>query len=184
MDAAKDGGGLDERLRRIEDRFAIIDLVADYCNAIDDRDLETFLSLFTEDAIVRHRDGAMRLSGKQAIRDYYTARFASYRVTFHYPHTHRITFLDPDRAEGIVNGHAEMSVDGELVVAAIRYTDRYTRMASDWRFAERELAFWYYMKLADLPTGFADAFRKHYRGGRIPADLPESLETYKVWTKK
>jgi uncharacterized protein (TIGR02246 family) len=169
-----------ERMQQIEDRFALMDLVTDYCAAIDDRDLEKFLALFTEDAVLRHRDGVMRLENKPAIRDYYTKRFTEYDFTFHYPHAHRIFFDGPEQARGTVSAHAEMSENGRLIVAAIRYTDRYRREGERWRFAERELAFWYYMPLADLPLGFADGLRKHYRGERIPADLPESLKTDKA----
>ena len=174
-------GSLAERVRRLEDRFAIQDLVAAYCRAIDDRDLEAFLGLFTADATLCHRDGVMRLEGRAAIRDYYTTRFAGYGVTFHSPHAHAVVFDGPESASGTVTGHAEMSVDGELVVAAIRYSDAYRRESGGWRFASRELAFWYYMRLADLPSGFADGLRKHYKGERIPAELPESLSTYKAW---
>jgi uncharacterized protein (TIGR02246 family) len=168
-----------ERLQRLEDRLALVDLVADYCAAIDDRDLEKFLALFTEDAVLRHRDGVMGLDGKAAIRDYYTKRFAEYDFTFHYPHTHRISFDGPDKAHGTLSAHAEMSDNGRLIVAAIRYSDTYERKAGRWRFAERELAFWYYMPLADLPVGFADSLRKQYRGQRLPADLPESLAIFR-----
>jgi hypothetical protein len=81
----------------------------------------------------------------------------------------------------LVTGHAEMSEEGRLVVAAIRYADRYLQTGAGWRFAERELAFWYYMDLAELPAGFSDVFRKHYRGERMPAELPETLETFRAW---
>jgi uncharacterized protein (TIGR02246 family) len=172
---------LSQRLQRLEDRFAISDLVAAYCSAIDERDLERFLSLFTDDAVLRHRDGIMRLEGKAAVHAYYQQRFAGYGYTFHYPHATTVTFSSDDAAEGVVTGHAEMGVEGELVLAAIRYTDRYRRASDGWRFAERELAFGYYMKLSELPTGFSDSLRKHYRGERIPAELPESLETYRAW---
>ena len=49
-----------------------------------------------------------------------------------------------------------------------------------WRFAERELAAWYYMKLADLPKGMGQTLRKHYRGELMAAELPESMDTYKA----
>ena len=52
-----------ERVKRLEDRFAIQDLVAAYCSAIDSRDLVRFVSLFTDDAIMRHRDGVMPVMG-------------------------------------------------------------------------------------------------------------------------
>jgi uncharacterized protein (TIGR02246 family) len=181
MESANRRDELAARVQRLEDRFAIADLVAHYCAALDERDLDTFVSLFTEDATVRHRDRVVELIGRRAIRDYYSQRFAGYGVTFHTPHSHIVAFEGPDQARGVVTGHAEMSVEGELVVAAIRYDDTYRREAGEWRFAGRDLGFWYYMKLADLPAGFGDRLRKHYRGERLPAELPESLATYRAW---
>jgi hypothetical protein len=130
---------------------------------------------------MRHEDGVMRLEGLPAIRDYYARRFAGYGVTLHTPHTRIVKFVSPDEATGVVPGHAEMSQDGELVLAAIRYTDRYRKANGLWQFAGRVLGFWYYMKASELPEGFADDLRKHYRGERLPAELPESLETYRAW---
>jgi len=172
---------IEVRIQAIEDRIAIDDLVSTYCLAIDERDLDRFLSLFTDDAVLRHEDGVMRLEGLPAIREYYTQRFAGYGVTFHTPHSRIVEFVTSDEAAGVVTGHAEMSQDGELVVAAIRYTDRYREVEGRWLFAERVLGFWYYMKASELPRGFADGRRKHYRGQRFPAELPESLRTYQTW---
>jgi uncharacterized protein (TIGR02246 family) len=163
-----------EKVQRIEDRFAIQDLVASYCSAIDERHLPRFVSLFTDDAVLRHRDGVMRLDGRPAIEAYYTQRFAGYSFTFHYPHAVTPSFTSVDEATGLVTGHAEMGVEGQLVLASIRYTDRYRRVDNAWLFAERELAFGYYMKLSELPEGFKDNLRKHYRGERLPAEWPET----------
>ena len=169
------------RIRAIEDRIAIGELVSAYCLSIDERDLGRFLSMFTDDAVLRHEDGVMRLEGLAAIREYYTARFAGYGVTFHTPHSHLVEFASSEEGTGVVTGHAEMSEGGELMVAAIRYRDRYRRVNGRWRFAERVLGFWYYMKASELPDGFVNGLRKHYRGQRLPAELPESLETYRAW---
>ena len=81
-----------DKIRRLEDRFAIQDLVAAYCEAIDRRDLGRFVSLFTDDAVMRHRDGVMRLDGRDAIESYYTTRFTGYGFTFHYPHAVTVRF--------------------------------------------------------------------------------------------
>src|SRR5712691_2373484 len=113
--------GLAARVQRLEDRVAIGDLVAAYCRAIDERDLDLFVALFTEDAVQCHADGVLELAGRAAIREYYQQRFANYGVTVHSPHSHTVVFNGPAHATGTVTGHAEMSVDGELVVAAIRY---------------------------------------------------------------
>lgn len=169
-----------ERLQQLEDRIAIQDLVAEYCRAIDDRDLEAFLDTYTEDCVLRHKDGAMRIDGKAALREYYTNRFLQYGLTFHYPHAHVIIFDGADHAHGWVSGHAEMGLNGEGWLAAFRYTDIYWREEGGWRFAERELAAWYYMKIADLPERLGQTLRKHYRGELMAAELPESMETYKA----
>ncbi len=170
----------DERLQQIEDRFAIQDLVAEYCRAIDDRDLDAFIGCFTVDGVLRHRDGVMRLDGRDALRAYYTNRFKQYGVTFHYPHAQVVTFDGAETAHGWVSAHAEMGLDGEGWTSAFRYTDRYRKVDGRWLFAERELAAWYYMKLADLPHGMGSPYRKHYKGTLVPAELPESLETYRT----
>ena len=78
----------------------------------------------------------------------------------------------------MVTGHAEMGVDGQMVLASIRYTDRYRRVDGAWRFAEREMAFGYYMKLSELPEGFGDTLRKHYKGERLPAEWPETHSVF------
>jgi uncharacterized protein (TIGR02246 family) len=170
-------GALAERIQRVEDRFAITDLVAAYCSAIDSRDLDAFVDCFTVDAVVRHEDGAMRLDGRESIRAYYNARFPAYGMTFHYPHAHTISFDSADDAHGVVTAHAEMALDGAGWLAAFRYSDTYRRDGGRWRFTERILACWYYMRLADLPSGMASKLRKHYRGQELPAELPESLAT-------
>lgn len=172
---------LEDRIARIEDRFAIMDLIATYCAAIDSRDLYAFVACFTQDAVLRHQDGVMHLDGRAAIRQYYERRFQDYGVTFHYPHSHTVVFEGPDTAQGTVTAHAEMALDGEAWIAAFRYTDTYRREDGAWRFAERVLACWYYMPLAQLAQGMAADLRKHYRGELIAAELPESLATYRAW---
>ncbi len=169
------------RLQQLEDRFALQDLVAAYCRAIDDRDLETFVSLFTRDGRMRHQDSAMDVQGRSALYEYYAERFPSYGVTFHYPHACNVAFDSPDAATGWVTAHAEMDLGGEFVLAAFRYSDRYAREDGQWRFAERILACWYYMRLVDLPTQIGSRLRKHYKGQRLQAELPESLATYQAW---
>ena len=61
---------LEDRVGRLEDRFAIMDLESEYCAGIDNRDLDRFLACFSQDAVLRHQDGALELRGRAAIRDY------------------------------------------------------------------------------------------------------------------
>jgi uncharacterized protein (TIGR02246 family) len=171
----------DQRLQRLEDRFAISDLVAEYCACIDNRDLDCFVACFTADAVLRFLDGVLDLRGRDAIQEYYARRFRDYGVTFHYPHSHTVDFDGDGLAHGVVTGHAEMGLGAEGWITALRYADTYRLEDGRWRFAERVLACWYYMRLADLPKGLAAHLRKHYRGELMPAELPDSLDTYKAW---
>jgi ketosteroid isomerase-like protein len=113
---------IEERIRRLEHRFAIMDLVANYCAGIDNRDLDRFVSCFTEDAVLRHQDGVLSLTGRDAIHEYYSRRFRDYGATIHCPHSNLITVKDDSTATGVVTGHAEMGLDGEGWIAALRYT--------------------------------------------------------------
>lgn len=170
---------MEERLRRLEDREAIRDLVAGYCRALDDRDLEGFVGLYTDDCVHRQRDGSLYLEGVAALREHYAARFLQYGVTLHTPHAHVIEFDGPNAAHGWVTGHAEMGLQGEGWLAAFRYVDAYRRDGGVWKFARRELNTYYYLRMADLAEGLGQTLRKHRQGKLTEADLPEGLDTYK-----
>ena len=88
---------MEERLQQLEARQAIRDLVAEYCRAIDDRDLEAFVGNYTDDCVHRQRDGSLHIEGRAALREHYAARFLQYGVTLHTPHAHVIAFDGPDR---------------------------------------------------------------------------------------
>src|SRR5688572_15068977 len=51
------------RIRRLQDRAEIGELVGRYCLVMDDRDMTGMTELFTSDAVVRSSDGVMHASG-------------------------------------------------------------------------------------------------------------------------
>src|SRR5690606_30801584 len=72
---------LEERLRQVEARLEIIELEGTYARSFDDRDGDTWSSLFTPDGIYQARviDGEQQgsfVQGTEALRDFCTnARF-------------------------------------------------------------------------------------------------------------
>lgn len=116
---------------------------------MDDRDLDAARRLFTPDARVSSRDGMMDARGIAAIMDLYRARFAALGPSLHVTHDHLVTFEEADGARGIVTAHAEAWRNGKAQIAALRYLDRYRRDAGEWRIAERELLFFYYLEPGD-----------------------------------
>lgn len=153
---------LRQRIRRLEDRDELGRLVARYGRAVDDRDWESLAAQYTPDAVF---DSAMgRSVGVDAIIEYYKERTDAYVVSYHYPHSQEITFVDDDTASGLVCAHAELTIDGETVLVALRYHDDYRRVDGSWRFHERQTRLLYVLKLSELPTGFADRLRIRWPG--------------------
>jgi hypothetical protein len=108
-------------------------------------------------------------------------RFEVLGPSNHFTHDRIVEFDTDDRAHGIVLSHAEMHRKGVPMLAAIRYHDVYRHDAGAWRFAERELSFYYYVPTAEyidaLGPGLARRMRA-YDDAR-PADWPEKLATWK-----
>jgi ketosteroid isomerase-like protein len=150
---------LDERVDRLESDVAIRELVSRYCVTMDDRDLTAAPLLFTPDARVFSRDGVMDARGLDAILDLYRARFAALGPSLHVTHDHLVTFESADAARGLVSSHAEVWRNEKAQIAALRYLDQYRRLDGQWRFAERELLFFYYLE----PQDYAEVLGKRHR---------------------
>lgn len=172
---------LEIRLRRLEDREAIRELVGRYGYVIDNRDLDGVAELFCEDGILESQDGVMQARGRAAIIELYKGRYAALGPTFHYTHDHAIALdeADPDTATGIIASHAEVMRNGEAMLAAIRYFDNYRREDGRWRFAKRSLAFFYYTPAGQYVDTMTSTLRQRAYGDQRPADWPETLETWK-----
>jgi hypothetical protein len=140
--------GVEERLRQIEDRQAILERLATYGRAIDDGLTEAFADCWTADAILEfapspHRElrfRSRRFSGRAAImRDFFA-------VHTHAPelfHKHLIyqpqIVLDGDRATVRSDfERVDESPSGPVVRSFGRYDDELVRCDDgDWRFASR-----------------------------------------------
>ena len=171
---------LECRLRRIEDRNEIADLQARYTLAIDLHDLATVAPLFATEGRFRSADEVMDATGRDAICAQYRTRFAVLGFAFHVTHDHLIELdpVDPDRASGTVSSHAEVVRNGQPMLVAMRYADRYCREDGAWRFADRLLRFLYYLPLADYAQAIATRDRMRAYGDARPADLPEGAATF------
>ena len=127
---------LEDRIRRVEDRAAIQDLVVLYGFVMDERDVPGIHRLFAHDATLRSQDGVFAATGIDEIVKTYEGRFAALGPTNHVSHGHVVRFddADPDVAAGLVAGHAEVVRDGKPMVVGLRYKDGYRRTAEGWRF--------------------------------------------------
>src|SRR3954454_12939932 len=108
---------LADRIRRLEDRAAIEELVVRYCTAIDDGDYAAMVDMYTADATFGAAVGA------QEVVDHLRAIRRDYGRTIHVPEAHTITFADEDHATGLVLSHAELNIEQQTIHCFIRYYD-------------------------------------------------------------
>lgn len=177
--STEEPGGLEARLTQVEDRLALRELVARYCFAIDDRDLATLATLFTEDAFFGSADRAMGASGRDAVLRQFQARYAMMGVSNHVNHDQVLEFDGPGRARGRVSLHAEAWRNGRAMITAIRYHDRYVKQAGRWYFAERLLHMMYYLPVEEYREAMGVLERNRASGTALPADWPERVPTWR-----
>ncbi len=139
---------LESRIRRLEDRQEIADLVARYGPAVDDRDASAIAELFAADSVFDTVAGVIR--GRDDVVAYYLERLSQFGVSFHYPHTQTVDLESEDRARGLVTAHAEMASGREAFWVALRYHDEYVREDGHWRFAVRKVEQLYALPLREL----------------------------------
>lgn len=172
---------LEQRIRRLEDREAIRELVARYGIVIDDRVIDGIADCFTVDGAFRSRDGVLNARGREAVVEQFHGRFAVLGPSNHFTHDHIIEFdpQNPDRATGLVTSHAEVVRHGEAMWTALRYEDEYRREEGRWRFADRLLSFLYYVRVEEYASAMAGHERMRAYAQPTQADYPEQLPSWK-----
>jgi ketosteroid isomerase-like protein len=130
------------------ERFELRDLVDAYATAIDERDTELLVSLFTPDAHLfvvedgREEELASYRGAAELAR--LMDRLGQYGSTMHLISNHRLE-VDGNSATGVAYCLAHHLTEREGatqdLVMAIRYFDRYERVSEDgaWRIAERKI---------------------------------------------
>jgi len=169
-----------QRVRQLEDRAQLRELVARYGLAVDDRDLEALATMFTPNASFRSQDGVMNARGRAAVLEQFRGRFAALKATNHFVHDQILSFgPDPDTATGLLTSHAELWRNGQAYIAALRYQDTYRRHEGQWCFGDRLLSFLYYLPVEEYAQGLGSVLRMRAYGDHRPADYPEALPSWR-----
>lgn len=175
---------LEARVRQLEARLEIDQLIARYCVAMDERNFAEIAAIFTPDIVIKSADGVMNSSGIDEVMKMWRDRFKVLGPSNHFTHDRLVNFdkSDPDVARGLVNSHAEMNRNGTAMLAAIRYDDVYQRFNNKWRFKQRSLSFFYYLSAAEYvdALGRDPSMRMRAYGDKRVADWPEQLESWKT----
>lgn len=129
----------------VDERVALRTLVEAYAFAVDRRDCEGFVALFTADARLTIHDSSGAptggYAGRRALAEL-PRRLNRYDRTLHLVHNHEVA-IDGDDASGEVYCTAHhvsgAGPDASDRVLTILYVDRYGREAGRWRFQSREV---------------------------------------------
>ena len=130
------------------DRLAIRELVEAYAQCADRRDAKGQMALFTADTHFVVYMNAMDPNPSQELRSRQQlapvfADLNKYAATMHFVGQSTILTLTGDRATGEAYTLAHhLTIEGEkrsLMIAALRYSDRFVKIDSAWLFAERLL---------------------------------------------
>lgn len=130
------------------DRLAIRELIEAYAHCADRRDAKAQMSLFTEDThfvvYMNAKDPkpSQELHSREALAPVFAA-LNQYDATTHFVGQSTITSLTGDRATGEAYclAHHVTTDDAKrrLMVASLRYLDRFVKADGAWLFAERLL---------------------------------------------
>lgn len=143
-------------LQEVSDRIEIQDLLARYCYAVDDRDWESYQTIFTKDATIDDRDTGGIKSGVQAHIAYMKKALSKILISQHAISTILIE-LDGNEATARTHCSCPMVIDlgggqKRVFFQGLWYKDKLVRTATGWRIKERvEDGYWNY----NVPEGFA-----------------------------
>jgi len=130
---------IEARLKAIEDRLALQDLLNAYCTAVDKlSDVDGLLSIFTDDAVFDLRDIHLPYAKGQAeIRAFFTPVFEMMSNHAHYWGNFKLDRLEGDEASisAYVTGMG-IAKDGNSVTVYVHYFLDCVRTAQGWKISK------------------------------------------------
>ena len=163
---------LEQRIRRLEDRFALDDLNTRYFLAADGDDMEGVGDSFAEDATFAS-SGHVGATGREEIVAFILAARGHMGLTIHTPHYGLYTFDDDHHATGVVGAHLELVLAGQSTLGAVRYVDEYRQDDGRWRIAKRDMRTIFIGDWARSGEVFASSMPVQWPGlDPLPSDYP------------
>ena len=137
----------DAVIRELADSAAIRDLARRYAHYVWQNDLEALAGLFAEDG---EMDPGTRppLRGRAALLEGFRQMLTAGSVFLPFVQQH-VVDLAGDTASGTCYIDLRAEVEGESMIGAGWYADRYVRTAEGWRFQSRKIELRFFVPLRD-----------------------------------
>jgi uncharacterized protein (TIGR02246 family) len=127
----------------MSDRDEILEVVARYAHAVDDRDIDRILECFAPDGRIEFEGGRMSGDGHDGIRKAFGEAFAAPALAAPATSTHlmanTLVTIDGDTAHAETQGVAYLASAtlGTVVTRGLRYSDDLRRDDDGWRITRR-----------------------------------------------
>ncbi len=134
-----DDGDLAAQVARLVARIEVSEVIARFCERVDEYDIDAVAELFTEQCVVDYGPGrGGRVVGREAVRARIARGQSEFRRTHHQLGEQTMEFVsDSDcRVSTYVTAWHE-TWDGDHPVVRLRYLDQLVRTVEGWQISER-----------------------------------------------
>ncbi len=152
MDTAQTIAALERQIDHLNSRFALQDLVSDYCLGFDKRDFARFLAIWWDDCVWEIGPPFGRFEGHAGIhRAIYDVLWPAWLQSTHFTTNLRVRFDGPDRAAGVCDVDCiGTTADGQAQTIAATYRDRFERRDGVWKIAQRDVTMHHFSPLVGI----------------------------------
>lgn len=143
---------LERRMDQLESRFAMHDLVSDYCLGFDKRDFDRFMNIWWPDAKWEIGPPFGTFEGTEGITHALEAiLWPAWLASTHFTTNLRVTFTNPDAAEGICDVDCiGTTSDNQAQTVSATYRDRFERRNGAWKIALRNVQMHHFSPLTGI----------------------------------
>jgi uncharacterized protein (TIGR02246 family) len=129
---------LERRLKMVEDELAIRNLAACFTDAVNERDVDAFRRVWTDDAVweIGEPRGS-RAEGVDAIVEMFVQLLQPETLFIQLTHSGKIDFTGPDSATARFTERERGKGQGNYYENLAIYRDELVRTADGWRFKQR-----------------------------------------------
>lgn len=137
---------------RLNSRFALRDLVSDYCHGFDKRDWDRFLAIWWPDCVWEIGPPFGSFEGHEGIaRAVKEVLWPAWRESSHFTTNLRVTFDGADHASGLCDVYCiGTTADGQAQTVSATYTDRFERRDGVWRIVNRKVTMHHFSPLVGI----------------------------------
>jgi gamma-hexachlorocyclohexane dehydrochlorinase len=143
---------IEARIDRVESRFALHDLVSDYCHGFDKHDWDRFLAIWWHDCTWEIGPPFGDFHGHEGItKAVKEILWPAWKASSHFTTNLVVTFVDADHAHGVCDVDCiGTTADGVAQTVSATYTDEFERRDGVWKIRVRKVKMHHFSPLVGI----------------------------------